>query len=194
MTTPIPAQGAGRIRWHHVDGTVVEWFGYVGTLTACCLFQILKPVTRELSPERFDEWGLCATFPGAEREVRYASSRDKAEAIAELEAGAERWLEELVSSLGAVFAPGEISDDEDGEPLEVKYAAGRRVRFEHPENGYPGEGEEAAAVLTISAVYTIGWADIGQSRTDLNLFADHKPVGRFNSVLFELADDEDGQP
>jgi hypothetical protein len=93
-----------RIRWHApAESTIVAEFGYVGTLTACSLFQILKPVTRELSPNRFDEWGLVATFPGVGSEVRYAASRDKLEAVAELKAEAERWLSEFVSSLGAVF-------------------------------------------------------------------------------------------
>ena len=92
-----------RIRWEILaESTVVAEFGYVGTLTGS-LFQILKPVTREVSPSRFDEWSLVATFPGAQREALYASSRDKAEAVAELRAEAERWLERFVASLGAAF-------------------------------------------------------------------------------------------
>jgi len=98
-----------RIRWHApAESTVVAEFGYVGTLRHPSLFQILKPVTRELSPSRFDEWSLVATFPGAQREALYASSRDKAEAVAELRTEAERWLERFVASLGASFPPGPV--------------------------------------------------------------------------------------
>ena len=54
----------------------------------------------------------------------------------QLKAEAERWLAEFVTSLGAVFPePGFTfpCDDEDDEPLEVRFAAGTRVRFAYPD-------------------------------------------------------------
>jgi hypothetical protein len=122
-----------RIRWHApAESTVVAEFGYVGTLTGS-LFQILKPVTREVSPSRFDEWGLVATFPGAQREVLYASSRDKTEAVAELRAEAERWLERFVASLGAAFPPEPYDFGEFNEAIfRAQYEPGRRVRYATP--------------------------------------------------------------
>jgi len=95
-----------RIRWHRVDGTVVRWFGFVGTATMTALFQILHPVatqTEAVMGRRFDEWALCTTFPGASAEARYGGWDDGAPD--RLKAEAERWLEELVSSLGASFPP-----------------------------------------------------------------------------------------
>jgi hypothetical protein len=96
-----------RIRWHHVDGTVVEWFGFVGTVTAEALFQILHPVakpTEDIMGRRFDEWALCTTFPGYAEQVRYGGRDDGAQD--RLKAEAERWLEEFAASLGAVFRAG----------------------------------------------------------------------------------------
>jgi hypothetical protein len=166
-----------RLRWEPGEDGIL--FGYSGTLKPW-VFAICPPV----SPGDF--WMISTSFPlgqpcyvGSEKEARKA---------------AERWLGEFTASLGAVF-PAEpcddlFSDDEDGEPLEVKYAVGRLVRYAHPGAGYPGEAEHAAAALVPGEIYTIGWADIGQSRTDLNLYLDGKSAGRFNSVFFELADDE----
>ena len=48
--------------------------------------------------------------------------------------------------------------------------------------------------LTPGKVYTVVWADIAQSRTDLNLAAKGRALGRFNSVLFEPVDDADPVP
>lgn len=181
-TTPTPAP---RIRWEPVDGTIASWFGFVGSVQPPP-FQVLHPVS-EADDGHLNEWALCVTFIGGEV-ARYASTRDPEKAVAELKAEAEHWLEEFVSSLGAIFpAPAFEFPDDEGEPLEVKWAAGRRVRYIHPDAGYPGEAEEAAEALILGAVYTIGWADIGQSRTDLNL---QGLAGRFNSVFFEPVDDE----
>lgn len=88
-----------RIRWHHVDGTVVEWFGYVGTVTTA-LFQILHPVAN-ITGRRFNEWALCTTFPGSTEQVRYGGWDDDAQD--RLKAEAERWLEEFAAFLGASF-------------------------------------------------------------------------------------------
>jgi len=92
---------SGRIRWHHVDGTVVEWFGYVGTVTTAPLFQILHPVakpTEDIMGNRFDEWALCATFPGSADQVRYGGRDDDAQD--RLKAEAEHWLTEFTAALG----------------------------------------------------------------------------------------------
>ena len=94
---------SGRIRWHHVDGTVVEWFGYVGTVTTP-LFQILHTVVKpaeDTMGHRFDEWALCTTFPGSTEQVRYGGWDDDAQD--RLKAEAERWLEEFAAFLGASF-------------------------------------------------------------------------------------------
>lgn len=101
------SETTARIRWHHVDGTVVEWFGHVGTVTATALFQILHPVvkpTEDIMGRRFDEWALCTTFPGSTEQVRYGGRDDGAQD--RLKAEAERWLEEFVKSLGATLQGG----------------------------------------------------------------------------------------
>ena len=167
-----------RIRWEPTKNGGFE--GYVGTL---------EPSAFTIWKYRSDvAWWTLTGNLGAMRECPHG---DDPEA---LKAEAERWLERFVSSLGAVFPEDEISDDEDDEPPEVTWAAGRRVRYAHPGNGYPGERERTADCLTLGAVYTVAWADIGRSRTDLNLTTVRgKPVGQFNSVFFEPADDEDGQ-
>ena len=135
--------------------------------------------------------GVQTASRKANRVNRRAARRAHGADTDKLRAEAERWLAEFAGSLGAVFPDDEDEfSDEDDEWLEVTWAAGRRVRFAHPDAGYPGEAEEAMKALTPGEVYTIAWADIGQSRTDLNLARDRKSVGRFNSVFFEPADDE----
>ena len=178
-----------RIRWERNDdgsSVTAAHEGYAGAIGEP-LFFIFEPDDR-------DPWWILTSSlpgrPGAGRAERRAHGAD----TDKLRAEAERWLEEFAGSLGAVFPEDEISDDEDDEPPEVTWAAGRRVRYAHPGNGYPGERERTADCLTLGAVYTVAWADIGQSRTDLNLTTVRgKPVGQFNSVFFEPADDEDGQ-
>lgn len=99
-----------RIRWTAVEcGTVASWFGYAGTAEQS-LFSILHPVTSKPSRYRYDEWALGASFPGAQNETRYATTREPEAAVAELKAEAERWLEEHVRSLGAVF-PGTLRSE-----------------------------------------------------------------------------------
>ena len=94
MTTPIPAQGAGRIRWHdHTSSSIIyaiAWTGYVGTIEEPA-FKIYRP------DELHARWLLSVRFATAGCEFFYADSDD------ELKERAERWLEEFVSSLGAVF-------------------------------------------------------------------------------------------
>jgi hypothetical protein len=106
---------------------------------------------------------------------------------------AERWLEQFTSLLGAVFED-EISDDEDGRPVEVIFAPGRRVRFAHPGNGYPADGEQAARLLTVGEVYVIDWSDIGFSKTRISLAGIDSHGQGFNSVLFEPVDDSGAAP
>ena len=63
---------------------------------------------------RFDEWALfCTTFPGASADMRYGGRDDSAPD--RLKAEAERWLEEIVSSLGASFDPV-LPHPEEGQP------------------------------------------------------------------------------
>ena len=174
-----------RIRWERNDdgsSVTAAHEGYAGTISEP-LFFIFEPDDR-------DPWWILTSslpgLPGAGRAERRAHGAD----TDKLRAEAERWLAEFAGSLGAVFPDDEDEfSDEDDEWLEVTWAAGRRVRFAHPDAGWPGEAEEAAKALTPGEVYTIAWADIGQSRTDLNLARDRKSVGRFNSVFFEPADD-----
>jgi hypothetical protein len=174
-----------RIRWESNGYGGLE--GYAGTLNAL-LFDLWQSPGGHVDI-LVGEWILTGHLP-----MSPASEQPHGPDLDDIKAKAEKWLEEFVSSLGAIF-PGAAYEfpGEDGEPLEVKYAAGRRVRFAHPDEGYPGEGAMAAAKLTLGAVYTIVWADIGQSRTDLNLTAKGAfgggVLGRFNSVLFEPADD-----
>src|SRR5260370_28425175 len=52
-----------------------------------------------------------------------------------------------MASLGAPFPEDAYEFDDDDEPLEVKFAAGTRVRFPHPVAGYPGEAEQAMKAL-----------------------------------------------
>ena len=125
---------------------------------------------------------LTSALPGQARLRRFGHPDD-------LKAEAERWLSEFVAALGAVFPEDEISDGEDEEPLEVRFAAGRRVRYAHPGYGYPGDMSHAAGHLIIGAVYTIVRADIGQSSTGLLLQG--IPNELFNSVLFEPVDDQE---
>lgn len=78
------SETAARIRWEYTDGGMD---GYVGTL--------MPPVFRICDAAPNDAaWVLMAEFPGD------AILRDDME---ELKAEAERWLEEFVTSLGAVF-------------------------------------------------------------------------------------------
>ena len=165
---------AERIRWE-----LTEYGSWRGRVAAAEKFQF--QLWRQ---PRSENWRLEVGFPGGF--LRVASGVDPEG----LKPEAERWLTEFVSSLGAVFPEDEYEFPEYDEWLEVTWAAGRRVRFAHPDAGYPGEAEEAMKALTPGEVYTIAWADIGQSRTDLNLARDRKSVGRFNSVFFEPADDE----
>lgn len=86
------------------------------------------------------------------------------------------------------------SDDYEGEPIEVLFAPGRRVRFERPDGGYPADQEMAAAFLTPGEVYTVAWSDIGSSSSRIALAGIETRGQGFNSVLFEPAGDEEPVP
>ena len=88
MSTPIPAQGAGRIRWEPLLGGNFD--GYVGT-RAEPVFKLFLATPGTPTP-----WALRS-------ELLEGYSTDTHPD--ELKAEAERWLEEFVSSLGAVFPP-----------------------------------------------------------------------------------------
>lgn len=76
-------------------------------------------------------------------------------------------------------------------PVEVIFAPGRRVRFAHPGNGYPADGEQAARLLTAGEIYVIDWSDIGFSKTRISLAGVDSHGQGFNSVLFEPVASED---
>ena len=170
-----------RIRWEDVPahGETLGWVGDFG-----------RPVFSIWPPDAEGERVLLAYLAG---EAQHMYHDGTADALKALKVKAERLLAEFVASLGAVFPePGFEFDDDDGEPLEVKYAAGKRVRYVHPDYGYPGEQEPAAAILVLGAAYIIAQHSIGQSRTGLIL--EGIPGEWFNSVLFEPADDETPAP
>lgn len=164
---------AGRIRWEPTEPGSDDNFGYVGALDPA-VFTIW-------APRRDDEaWEVTSALPQLPGERHVGADRE--ETMAE----AERWLAEFVSSLGAAFPEDEISDEFDAEAFLAQFAPGRRVRFEHPDAGWPGEGAEAREILVFGAEYRIAWSDIGQSKTTLAL---EGIEGAFNSVLFEPVDD-----
>ncbi len=148
-----------RIRWHHVDGTVVEWFGYVGTVTETALFQILHPVakpTEAIMGSRFDEWALCTTFPGESAKARYAGDRDGTKAVTELKAEAERWLEEFAASLGAIFPPEQAHWSQLREHVREERAAQDQLAADHEESGHDWQTERAyGAVLILDRLMAV---------------------------------------
>ncbi len=185
-TTPTDTgtgRATGRIRWEgRPEISSAAYLGYVGTLDPD-LFRIYAPDDRD------DDWILASMLPGQSSLRHYSDNPDAPKAEA------EKWLAEFTSSLGAIFPEDAYEfPHEDDMPLEVRFAAGTRVRFAYPDAGYPGEAEDAMKALTPGRVYTIAWADIGQSRTDLNLADRGRNLGRFNSVLFEPVDDPAPSP
>ena len=88
---------ATRIRWGTpVPGSLATLAGYVGTLDAD-LFKIFEPYPGE------DGWLLTSTLPGLLGYRRFKVEPDVGPD--RLKAEAEHWLEEFVSSLGAIFPP-----------------------------------------------------------------------------------------
>ena len=94
MTTPKPP--AGRIRWEdqpEPGGSI----GYVGTLPGRA-FTIWPPLAKD------EEWLLACALSDMAAKRCFGSGPD------ELKAEAERWLEQFVASLGAVFPPEPAAD------------------------------------------------------------------------------------
>ena len=143
-----------RIRWTAVNGTVMSWAGYVGTLKAPP-FQILHPVACDAGRHRFDEWVLCCTFLGEDGVPRYGGADPGAPG--RLKAEAERWLAEFAASLGAVF-PGEP-----GEPaaFQVSEARDTLALWDRNQAGEPVTSRERVLadqvrnLLAIVALLTI---------------------------------------
>lgn len=162
-----------RIRWD--DGE--DGFGYVGTIPVR-VFTIWPP------EEPGGEWMLTSVLPGLEGDHQYGSGPG------ELKGAAEEWLAEFVSSLGARFGDeaAEFEFPRDSLDLEVAYAPGAYVRYQHPDAGWPGEQDEARILLTHGRLYRVTWNEIGQSRTRIGLVG---VEGSFNSVLFEPVVEED---
>lgn len=168
-----------RIRWQD-DPETGEATGCAGTLDPAA-FRIWEA-------SEGGEWLLTSILPGHQGARTYGATPD------ELKAEAERWLERFVSSLGAVFPEPAYEFDEGGRPVEVIFAPGRRVRFAHPGNGYPGDAEQASRLLTVGEVYVIDWSDIGFSKTRLSLAGIDSHGQGFNSVLFEPVADQEPVP
>lgn len=167
---------AARIRW--TDESPQEFVtlaGRVGTRD--------EPAFRIFGPDGYNSRWLLSIRLAASSEFTYGADPD------DLKLEAERWLEEFVSSLGAIFSADAFEFEEDDEPLEVRYAPGAFVRYQHPDAGWPGEQDEARELLTHGRLYRVAWIDIGQSKTRIGL-AGVKGAG-FNSVLFEPVAIED---
>ncbi len=172
-----------RIRWEPTQHG--GFTGHVGTRAETgWLFQIWSAASVG------GDWQLDSTLPG------HFGQHSRADDPATLKADAEFLLSEFVSSLGAVFPEDEDEDDAifderpTGEAFEALYAPGRRVRFDHPDGGWDGDQQMAAALLTPGEVYTIAWSDIGFSKTRLGLAGVETRGQGFNSVLFEPVEDE----
>ena len=86
-----PAKTTARIRWEPTQ--YGGWTGHVGALETW-LFQVWKP-----DPDFDKEWRLDSVLPG--QFAWHLTGEPEA-----LKKGAEAWLEEFVSSLGAVFPDG----------------------------------------------------------------------------------------
>jgi hypothetical protein len=93
VSTPIPAQGAGRIRWEdEPGGYAVTEDGFIGPAELNWrAFRIWRPDLR-VDPRPF----LTSDLHGQARRQVHGT-------LDELKAAAERWLQEFVTSLGAVF-------------------------------------------------------------------------------------------
>lgn len=170
-----------RIRWEPTKHG--GWTGHVGTRAGTdWLFQIWSAAAVG------GDWQLDSTLPG------HFGQHSRADDPATLKADAEFMLEEFVAFLGAVFPdePGTMfADVMDQEAFCAQFAPGRRVRFEHPDAGYPADQKMAAAFLTPGGVYIIVWADIGRSSTRVALAGVDTRGQGFNSALFEPVDDQE---
>ena len=175
-----------RIRWEPTK--YGGWTGHVGTIDGF-VFQVWKP-----APLGEEPWRLESNLPGDFGRITVNADPDW------LKAEAERWLGEFVTSLGASF---EAEDDDDSaewddmeyeEAFRARNAPGRRVRYTHPDHGYPADQKMAADLLTPGGIYVIAWSDIGFSSTRLGLAGIESRGQGFNSVLFESVDDPEPVP
>ncbi|SRR6266705_3184988 len=84
-----------RIRWEDEDGSreFAVMTGHIGTIDIP-LFKIYEPDER--GGGHAEDWLLTCSLPAQDR-TRYGDDPD------ELKAEAERWLEEFISPLGAIF-------------------------------------------------------------------------------------------
>lgn len=160
-----------RIRWQKEDDGMTA--GRIGTLGEP-LFWISPPE----GPGKAHI--LTSSLPGWDKDI-YPNGF-----VGDVKATAERWLAEFVASLGAVFKPEPFDFGEFHEAVfRAQYERGRRVRYAHPDNGYPANREMAARFLTLGEVYVIERADIGSASTRLLLAGVDTHGHGFNSVLFE---------
>ena len=108
MTTPTTP----RIRWHDERDNLPKFTGRAGTSDAD-LFRVYEPDTRD------DCWILISLLPGQNYRRFTSSPGDGPEPC---KAEAERWLEEFVSSLGAVFPETYAgrSDNEAGTAVNIQ--------------------------------------------------------------------------
>ena len=179
-----------RIRWEP-DGHD-GFTGHAGTLETK-LFEVWQSPC-DGGNYALGEWLLTTSLPVTCNRTPHSRDPD------ELKAEAERWLAEFVTSLGASF---EAEDDDDSaewddmeyeEAFRARNAPGRRVRYTHPDHGYPADQEMAADLLTPGGIYVIAWSDIGFSSTRLGLAGIESRGQGFNSVLFESVDDAEPVP
>lgn len=139
-----------RIRWEDPPGdSFATAAGYVGQIETD-LFRIFPPDT--LDPE----WALNSSLPGY-----IGSKRGSADGPDELKALAEVWLEEFVSSLGAVFP--------EGEP---------RAVF----GPWTAKTHSAHSIRPPAPRWHDGWAEVGRDG-DGNLLLEYKPTGGHYKVL-----------
>ena len=173
-----------RIRWEP-DGPD-GFTGYAGTGEAR-LFEVWQTPC-DGGGYAIGEWLLTTQLPVIRNHTPHSRNPD------ELKAEAERWLEEFISSLGAIF-PADDDDLFDGvldeESFRAQFDPGCYLRYTDRDAGWPGERDYARKYLTPGEVYQIAWSDIGQSKTTLGLV---DVEGAFNSVLFEPADDQSPAP
>ena len=124
-----------RLRWEPGEDGIL--FGYSGTLKTQA-FVICPPG----SPGEF--WMISTSFPLGQ--PRYVSSEGEARKAA------ERWLEEFVTSLGAVFPAGPLTDDQRWQVGEARDLLARWDRERFSEDGYAAERTLADQVRILLAI------------------------------------------
>src|SRR5690606_10525551 len=69
---------------------------------------------------------------------------------------------------------------------------GTKIRFDHENAGYPGDGERAKKYIKVGEIYTVEKIDIGQSCSRVIL--KEVPNVEFNTVLFSNTDNFANKP